>query len=71
MTPPSAPLVPLPTATDDHQTANAREMVKAGGARAIDQKNFTPAELAKQMQKLGLAPQALMSLCAFALLRSL
>ena len=26
-------LVPLPIATDDHQTANAREMAKAGGAR--------------------------------------
>ena len=26
-------LVPLPIATDDHQAANAREMVKAGGAR--------------------------------------
>ena len=30
-------LVPLPIATDDHQTANVREMVKAGGARAIKQ----------------------------------
>ena len=30
-------LVPLPIATDDHQTANTREMVKAGGARAIRQ----------------------------------
>ena len=28
-------LVPLPSATDDHQTANAREMAKAGGARMI------------------------------------
>ena len=52
-------LVPLPSATDDHQTANAREMAKAGGARAIAQKSFTPIELAKQMQKLGLEPQAL------------
>ncbi|GAA0285079.1 undecaprenyldiphospho-muramoylpentapeptide beta-N-acetylglucosaminyltransferase [Alteraurantiacibacter aestuarii] len=30
-------LIPLPIATDDHQTANAREMVKAGGARSIRQ----------------------------------
>ena len=30
-------LVPLPIATDDHQAANAREMVAAGGARAIRQ----------------------------------
>ena len=28
-------LVPFAAATDDHQTANAREMVKAGGARAV------------------------------------
>ena len=28
-------LVPLPIATDDHQTVNAREMAKAGGARMI------------------------------------
>ncbi|HET9509958.1 MAG TPA: glycosyltransferase, partial [Sphingomonas sp.] len=47
-------LVPLPIATDDHQTANAREITKAGGARTITQGAFTAAELAKQMQRLGL-----------------
>ncbi len=47
-------LVPLPSATDDHQTANVREIVAAGGARAIAEADFTPVELAKQMQKLGL-----------------
>lgn len=52
-------LVPYPSATDDHQTANAREMVRAGGARAIQQPQFTAIELAKQMQKLGLDAQAL------------
>ena len=52
-------LVPLPIATDDHQTANAREITEAGGARTIVQTAFTPKELAKQMQKLGLDPQAL------------
>ena len=52
-------LIPLPSATDDHQTFNAREMAKAGGARMIAQKDFTPVELAKQMQKLGLEPAAL------------
>jgi len=52
-------LVPLPGATDDHQTANVREITKAGGARAIPQRAFTPVELAKQMQKLGLDPAAL------------
>ncbi|HEX8444538.1 MAG TPA: undecaprenyldiphospho-muramoylpentapeptide beta-N-acetylglucosaminyltransferase [Allosphingosinicella sp.] len=52
-------LIPLPTATDNHQVSNAREMAKAGGARMILQKSFTPIELAKQMQKLGLEPEAL------------
>jgi UDP-N-acetylglucosamine--N-acetylmuramyl-(pentapeptide) pyrophosphoryl-undecaprenol N-acetylglucosamine transferase len=52
-------LIPLPSATDDHQTANVREMVEAGGARAISQSLFTSKELAKQMQKLGLEPQGL------------
>lgn len=52
-------LVPLPSATDDHQTANAREITAAGGARTIPQSAFTPTELAKQMQKLGLDPVAL------------
>lgn len=52
-------LVPLPSATDDHQTDNAREITAAGGARTIAQSAFTPKELAKQMQRLGLDPAAL------------
>jgi len=52
-------LVPLPSATDDHQTANAKEMARAGGARMIPQDRFTAIELAKQMQKLALDPEAL------------
>lgn len=54
-----AVLVPLPGATDDHQTANAREMVAAGAARVIAQPAFTAKELAKQVQKLALSPAAL------------
>ena len=57
-------LVPLPAATDDHQTFNAREMAKAGGARMIAQGRFTPVELAKQMQKLALEPDALANAAA-------
>lgn len=52
-------LVPLPIATDDHQAVNAREMVKAGGARAIRQTGFTPKELAKQIQTMALNPTSL------------
>jgi UDP-N-acetylglucosamine--N-acetylmuramyl-(pentapeptide) pyrophosphoryl-undecaprenol N-acetylglucosamine transferase len=57
-------LIPLPSATDDHQTANAREMGRAGGARMIPQSRFTPIELAKQMQKLALDPEALANAAA-------
>ncbi len=52
-------LVPLPIATDDHQTANAREMAKAGGARMIVQSGFTPAALAAQVEAIASDPQAL------------
>jgi UDP-N-acetylglucosamine--N-acetylmuramyl-(pentapeptide) pyrophosphoryl-undecaprenol N-acetylglucosamine transferase len=52
-------LVPYAAATDDHQTANAREMVKAGGARAIGQENFTPDVLARQIEALAMDPVAL------------
>ena len=52
-------LVPFAAATDDHQTANAREMVKAGGARAIRQEDFTPEVLARQIEALAIDPVAL------------
>ncbi|MGV3771090.1 MAG: undecaprenyldiphospho-muramoylpentapeptide beta-N-acetylglucosaminyltransferase [Sphingobium phenoxybenzoativorans] len=52
-------LVPLPSAMDDHQTANVREMVACGGARSIPQSQFTPVELAKQMQKMAMEPGAM------------
>ncbi|MDF8333320.1 undecaprenyldiphospho-muramoylpentapeptide beta-N-acetylglucosaminyltransferase [Novosphingobium cyanobacteriorum] len=52
-------LVPLPIATDDHQAFNTREIVTAGGARAIRQSGFTPKELAKQVQTMALHPQTL------------
>ncbi|WP_226017189.1 undecaprenyldiphospho-muramoylpentapeptide beta-N-acetylglucosaminyltransferase [Novosphingobium sp. FKTRR1] len=52
-------LIPLPIATDDHQAVNTREMVKAGGARAIRQTGFTPKELAKQIQTMALHPETL------------
>ncbi len=57
-------LIPLPSATDDHQTFNAREMAKAGGARTIPQAQFNAVELAKQMQKLALEPKALANAAA-------
>lgn len=52
-------LIPLPIATDDHQAANVREIVAAGGARAVRQDRFTAAELAKQIQAMALHPETL------------
>ena len=60
-------LIPLPIATDDHQAANTREMVKAGGARMIRQEAFLPKELAKQIQAMAMNPEGLAKAahCAF------
>jgi len=52
-------LIPFPSATDDHQTANAREMTRAGGARTISQENFTPDVLARQIEALAVDAVAL------------
>lgn len=52
-------LVPLPIATDDHQAANTRDMVAAGGARMIRQDSFTAVELAKQIQAMAQHPKSL------------
>src|ERR1700693_2092192 len=35
-------LVPLPVATDDHQTKNAEAMVRTGAARIIQERDLTP-----------------------------
>jgi UDP-N-acetylglucosamine--N-acetylmuramyl-(pentapeptide) pyrophosphoryl-undecaprenol N-acetylglucosamine transferase len=60
-------LIPLPIATDDHQAANTREMVKAGGARMVRQDTFQPKELAKQIQAMAMNPASLANAahCAF------
>jgi UDP-N-acetylglucosamine--N-acetylmuramyl-(pentapeptide) pyrophosphoryl-undecaprenol N-acetylglucosamine transferase len=60
-------LIPFAAATDDHQTANAREMVKAGGGRAIQEANFTPEVLARQIEALAMDPVALGNAAARAL----
>jgi UDP-N-acetylglucosamine--N-acetylmuramyl-(pentapeptide) pyrophosphoryl-undecaprenol N-acetylglucosamine transferase len=60
-------LIPFPAATDDHQTANADEMTKAGGARTIQQTNFTPTVLARQIEAMAADPVALNNAAARAL----
>jgi len=57
-------LIPFPSATDDHQTANAREMTKAGGARTIPQSQFTPQVLVRQIEAMAADPQALANAAA-------
>jgi UDP-N-acetylglucosamine--N-acetylmuramyl-(pentapeptide) pyrophosphoryl-undecaprenol N-acetylglucosamine transferase len=57
-------LIPFGAATDDHQTANARDMVRAGGARAIPQDEFTPETLAKQIEMVASDPNALANAAA-------
>ena len=57
-------LVPYPSATDDHQTANARDITKAGGARTIPQPQFTPEVLARQIEAMAADPQALSNAAA-------
>jgi len=49
----AAILIPLPTATDDHQRKNADALVRQGAARVIDQRELTGARLADEL--LGLA----------------
>jgi UDP-N-acetylglucosamine--N-acetylmuramyl-(pentapeptide) pyrophosphoryl-undecaprenol N-acetylglucosamine transferase len=49
----AAILIPLPTATDDHQRKNADALVRQGAARVIDQRELTGTRLADEL--LGLA----------------
>ncbi len=60
-------LVPLPQSMDDHQTANARVLEKAGAAWLVPEPKFSPAELAKLLQKLALKPEVLKDAAAAAL----
>ncbi|WP_442680294.1 undecaprenyldiphospho-muramoylpentapeptide beta-N-acetylglucosaminyltransferase [Sphingomonas sp. ASY06-1R] len=59
-------LVPLPSAMDDHQTANAHEMAVEGGARAIPQAQFTPERVAAEILSLVGDPEALIAAAAHA-----
>jgi UDP-N-acetylglucosamine--N-acetylmuramyl-(pentapeptide) pyrophosphoryl-undecaprenol N-acetylglucosamine transferase len=45
-------LIPYPHATDDHQTANAQVIAKAGGAWLLPEAALTPALLAKYLEDL-------------------
>lgn len=57
-------LVPLPTATDDHQSVNARTIEAAGGGWVMDQDGFTPEALAARIAELRDQPDRLAAAAA-------
>jgi UDP-N-acetylglucosamine--N-acetylmuramyl-(pentapeptide) pyrophosphoryl-undecaprenol N-acetylglucosamine transferase len=59
-------LVPLPSAIDDHQTANAAALAEAGGAWPMPQPSFTPAALTERLTTLLQEPGALCAASAAA-----
>jgi len=52
-------LVPLPTAMDNHQAANASALEKAGGTIVIPQLQFTAAALAERIESFASVPASL------------
>jgi UDP-N-acetylglucosamine--N-acetylmuramyl-(pentapeptide) pyrophosphoryl-undecaprenol N-acetylglucosamine transferase len=46
-------LVPLPTATDDHQRRNAAAMVSQGAARMVEQRELSGGRLAAEIETLA------------------
>jgi UDP-N-acetylglucosamine--N-acetylmuramyl-(pentapeptide) pyrophosphoryl-undecaprenol N-acetylglucosamine transferase len=59
-------LVPLPSAIDDHQTANAAALGAAGAAWVMPQPQFTPEALTAQLAMLFRDPAALATAAAAA-----
>jgi len=47
-----AVFIPLPVATDDHQTKNAEVMVRGGAARLIQERDVTPERLGEALSEL-------------------
>jgi UDP-N-acetylglucosamine--N-acetylmuramyl-(pentapeptide) pyrophosphoryl-undecaprenol N-acetylglucosamine transferase len=52
-------LVPYPFAADDHQRANARGMVRIGGAKMLENDDCTGENLAREIKQFMDKPQAL------------
>jgi UDP-N-acetylglucosamine:LPS N-acetylglucosamine transferase len=59
-------LVPLPIATADHQTANARALVDRGAARLVPDAELDPDRLAAELGPLLADPTALAAMGAAA-----
>jgi UDP-N-acetylglucosamine--N-acetylmuramyl-(pentapeptide) pyrophosphoryl-undecaprenol N-acetylglucosamine transferase len=47
-----AVFIPLPIATDDHQTKNAEVMVRSGAARLVQERDLTPEHLSDLIAEL-------------------
>lgn len=54
-------LVPLPSAIDDHQTANARWLSGQGAGQLLPQSEMTPEALAHLLERLAAHPQELLA----------
>jgi len=63
-------LIPLPTATADHQTHNARALEEAGAARLLRQRDLTPDSLGRLVEGLLGDPAARRAMAAAALARA-
>lgn len=59
-------LVPLPSAIDDHQSANARALTEPGAAWTVPQLRFTPTSLADMLDRLLADPACLATAAAAA-----
>jgi UDP-N-acetylglucosamine--N-acetylmuramyl-(pentapeptide) pyrophosphoryl-undecaprenol N-acetylglucosamine transferase len=57
-------LVPYPFATDDHQSMNAAELDRQGGAWMIPQRDLEPERLAAQLESLWRSPEMLAAAAA-------
>tara|TARA_B110000438_G_scaffold100989_1_gene99858 strand:+ start:666 stop:956 length:291 start_codon:yes stop_codon:yes gene_type:complete len=55
-------LVPLPGAPDDHQTANARQLEEAGGARLVVDEDLDGERLGVEMALLLEDPEVLLKM---------
>ena len=53
----AAILVPFPAAVDDHQSANAAYLCKAGAAVLLSEAKLTPAQLAREIRQLATGNQ--------------
>ncbi len=59
-------LVPFPFATDDHQTANAQVLERAGAAWLVQQRDLSPATLAILLEQIFVQPVELVRRAAAA-----